>query len=95
MDEIKYDAHGELLCVEETTPNDMATKNVVKYSCAQDREGTVPEGGTFMPSDHELLEKIRGLTPDLQEAAIEILLELLASQQTSSCSPASIGESCP
>ena len=39
-------------------------------------------------SDHELLEKLRDLTPDRQSLAFEVLQELLISQQISSCSQA-------
>ena len=79
----------------EDITNDNKTRQVVKLGYARKRDVDSPERGILMASDRELLEKMRGLTPDCQRAAIEILLELLASQQTSSCSPASTGESSP
>lgn len=64
---------------------------------AQNRISAAPERSTYMPSDDDIrIQKmLRKLNPDARETALEILIELLASQQTSSCFQASIGESCP
>ena len=83
---------GELLREEIT--NDKPGANRVYCPRAQNRGPEAPERG-FTMSDRELLEKLRCLSPANQDLAIEILTELLISQQTSSCSPVLTDESCP
>ena len=73
------------------------TQSGVQLRGAQSRNSAAPERSTYMPSadDIRIQKMILELNPDVREMALEILIELLASQQTSSCFPASIGEPCP
>lgn len=89
--------HGELLRVLETVEtltSDSQDPDVIQCPRYQNRGPEVPERGYIM-SDRELLEKLRSLTPENQERAIESLLEFLISQQISACSPGSTDKSCP
>lgn len=90
-------AHGELLRVLEeleTLTNDSQDPDVIQCDRYQNRGPEVPERGYIM-SDRELLEKLRSLTPENQDRAIESLLEFLISQQISACSPGLTDKSCP
>lgn len=88
---------GELLRVleaVETLANGSQGSDVIQCSRYQNRGPEVPERGYIM-SDRELLEKLRSLTSENQERAIESLLEFLISQRISACSPGSTDKSCP
>ena len=63
------------------------THSGVQLIGAQNRISAAPERSTYMPSDDDIrIQKmLRKLNPDARETALEILIELLASQQTSSC----------